>query len=183
MYPELGREIPLEKIEQLIAKAEIEDIMCRYARAVDRRDWPALRQCFHPDAIDEHGEFKGPPEAFIEWVTKRHEAVPFSMHFLGNCLVEFLDECSAAVETYFLAIQRRETAGPGNGAGQSATDYEVFGRYCDLFEKREGAWRVAARKVVYDSTRTLPSTNHLREIVGVMGRRDAADPVFSIAAG
>lgn len=161
-----------------MARAEIEDIMCRYARAVDRRDWQALGECFHPDATDMHGDFHGSPQEFVEWVAKRHAEIPFSMHFLGNCLVEFIDDQSAAVETYFVAIQRRETGEGKNGAGSPGTDYEVFGRYCDLFERREGAWRVASRKVVYDSTRTQPSTNHLRNLVGVIGRRDGDDPVF-----
>ncbi len=169
----------MDKFAELIAKSEIEDTLFRYARAVDRRDWDALRACFQEDATDEHGEFAGGPGQFIDWVSNRHANVPFSMHFLGNCLIEFLDDRSAVAETYFVAIQRREahsTAEDKNGS----TDLEVFGRYCDRFENRDGAWRIAKRKVVYDSTRNQPSSNHLRALVGVIGRRDLDDPLFAM---
>lgn len=159
----------MDKLNELVAKNEIEEVLFRYARGIDRRDWDAVRSCFHPDAVDHHGEFNGTPSYFIEWVSKRHANVPFSLHFLGNCLIEFIDDNRAAVETYFIAMQRRE-----------GTDYEVFARYCDLFEKRQDVWRIAARKVVYDSTRTQPSSDHLREQIGVIGRRDPSDPVFGI---
>jgi 3-phenylpropionate/cinnamic acid dioxygenase small subunit len=169
----------VDKLAQLVARAEIEDCLCRYARCVDRKDWPALRACFHDDAIDHHGEFHGTADQFIDWVTKRHAAIPFSMHLLSNCLIEFEDDVSAAVETYFVALQRRESRGADGTV--EGTDFEVFGRYVDRFEKRNGVWRVADRRVVYDSTSTRPSTNHLRALVGVLGRRDRNDPVFQRA--
>jgi 3-phenylpropionate/cinnamic acid dioxygenase small subunit len=170
---------PVDRLDILFARAEIEDCLLRYARCIDRRDWAALGDCFHEDAIDRHGEFHGTAEEFVAWVSDRHATVPFSMHFLGNCLIEFRNEDVAAVETYFVAIQRRErTAADGAVEG---TDFEVFGRYVDRFERRNGAWKMAARQVVYDSTSTRPSTNHLRKLVGVIGRRDRGDPVFERA--
>lgn len=167
----------MDKLSQLVARAEIEDCLCRYARGVDRRDWPAVRACFHEDAVDRHGEFHGTADEFVDWVRNRHAAVPFAMHFLGNSLIDFRDENTAAVETYFIAFQRRErTAADGSVEG---TDADVFGRYVDRFERRDGGvWRIARRSVVYDSTRTQPSTNHLRKLVGVIGRRDAEDAVY-----
>ena len=162
----------MDTLERLAARSEIEDCLKRYARGVDRRDWDLVRGCFHPDARDHHGDFHGSPEAFIAWVQDRHAAVPFSMHYLLNCLIEFATAELAAVETYFWAIQRRDAA---DGGG---TDIEVFGRYLDRFEKRDGQWRVADRKVAYDSTRQTPSTAHLRKLVGVLGQRDGSDPVY-----
>ena len=171
----------MDKLSELVAKNEIEEVIFRYARGVDRRDWDAVRACFHSDAIDQHGEFTGTPLEFIEWVRKRHANVPFSMHFVGNCLIEFMDDRRAVVETYFIAMQRREVHSTNPQDGAHGTDHEVFGRYCDLFEKREDVWRIAARKVVYDSTRTQPSSDHLRQRLGVIGTRDASDPVFGMA--
>lgn len=169
----------MDGLQELLARAEIGDCLARYARSVDRRDWASLRACFHDDAVDHHGEFRGTADEFIAWVSARHAAVPFSMHLLANCLIEFRGETSAAVETYFVAVQRRERAA-ADGSVES-NDFEVFGRYVDRFEKRDGAWRIAGRRVVYDSTSTRPSTNHLRELVGVLGRRDRSDPVFQRA--
>lgn len=163
----------MDRIEQLIAKAEIEECLCRYARGVDRRDWPAVRAGFHDDAIDQHGEFTGNADEFIAWVRRRHADVPFSMHFLGKSLVEFRSDRVAAVETYFIAFQRRE------GGGANGIEHQVFGRYVDRFEKRDDdVWRVARRQVVYNSTATYASTSHLRKLVGTLGRRDGSDPVY-----
>lgn len=166
----------MTSVERLIAKTEIEDCMKYYARGVDRRDWNLVRSCFHDDALDLHGEFKGDSEAFIEWVSKRHENVPFSMHYLLNCLIDFETDAFAKVETYFWAIQRRES--PTDEPDAQAMDFEVFGRYVDRFECREGGWRIAYRRVVYDSTRTLVATNHLRDLVGICGQRDMTDPIY-----
>lgn len=167
----------MDDVEKLVARTEIEDCLKRYARGIDRRDWDMVRACFHADAMDHHGEFHGNPEEFIAWVRDRHAAVPFSMHYLLNCLVEFRGADAATGETYFWAIQRRESEAPDGSV--TGTDIEVFGRYIDCFEKRDGVWRIAGRQVAYDSTRTQPSTNQLRRLVGVLGRRDGDDPVFS----
>jgi hypothetical protein len=63
---------------------------------------------------------------------------------VSNILIEFRDASHAGVETYFNALQR--------GAGPDGVVRQVLlaGRYCDLFEKRGGEWRVAQRIVVYD---------------------------------
>lgn len=166
----------MDQIAKLCAKDEIQDCLKRYARGVDRKDWDLLRSVFHDGARDAHGEFNGNSEEFIEWVSARHATVPFSMHYLLNCLIEFTSDEDAAVETYFWAIQRRETK---SDAGEViGTDLEVFGRYIDHFAKRNGEWRIANRKVAYDSTSTSPSTNHLRKLVGVLGSRDLQDPIY-----
>ena len=164
----------MDRLEQLIARAEIADCLQRYARGVDRRDWPLVRAGFHDDAIDQHGEFTGNADEFIDWVSRRHADVPFAMHFLGASLVEFRSDRVAAVETYFIAFQRRD------GDGANGVEHQVFGRYVDRFEKRaDDIWRVARRQVVYDSTGSHPSTSHLRKMVGVLGRRDRSDPVYA----
>lgn len=168
----------MESLERLIAKSEIEDCLKRYARGVDRREWGMVRDCFYDDATDHHGEFHGNGDQFVEWVRTRHADLPFSMHYLLNCIIEFHSGDSAVVETYFWATQRREEkAADGSISG---TDHEVFGRYLDRFDKREGSWRIADRKVAYDSTRQVPSTNHLRKMVGVIGRRDRTDQIYEL---
>jgi 3-phenylpropionate/cinnamic acid dioxygenase small subunit len=166
----------VDSLNRLIAKSDIEDCLKRYARGVDRRDWALVKACFFADAQDHHGEFLGDREQFVEWVRDRHAQVPFSMHYLQNCLVEFITDSSAAVETYFWALQRRELTDE-NGA-VTGTDIEVFGRYLDIFEKRDNDWRIADRKVAYDSTRQMPSTNKIRKLVGVLGCRNGNDPVY-----
>jgi 3-phenylpropionate/cinnamic acid dioxygenase small subunit len=161
----------MTKLGQLVARAEISDTLLRYARACDRRDWEALRHCFHADFQDEHGEYSGGVDGFINWVSRRHAAIPFAMHFIGNMLIEFIDEKIAAVETYWVTMRRTQSE-----AGE--VDAEIIGRYLDRFECRDGTWKIACRKVVYDSSRFVPST-HRPPIAGILGRRDRSDASYA----
>jgi len=162
----------MDKLSELTARMEIERSLKRYARSVDRRDYDTLLLCFHPDATDEHGDFCGHISGFIPWVKKRHENIPFSMHSISNIYIEFLDDKTAVVETYFIAHQRRPA--PASDGGNGELDIQTIGRYLDRFELRDGEWRVARRRVVYDSSRVTPSTYTLPKI-GVLGQRDERD--------
>ncbi len=164
----------MDKLEQLLARAEIQDCMARYARGVDRRDWASVRATYHDDAVDDHGSFSGSADDFVEWVSKGQAVVPFATHFLGNSLIEFSDENTAVVETYYMASQRIPL--PDRPL---EIDVEVLGRYVDLFEKRDGAWKVAHRRVVYDTSRTRGATNRTR-VVGTVGSRDSSDPIYAL---
>ena len=125
-------------LEELEARTAIEDCLKRFARAVDRQDWKAAREAYHDGAFDDHGFFKGPPDAFLAHIEKLHAQQDHSMHFNTNVLIEFQAKDRAFVETYVLVLQRfrdkRVTASA---------------RYLDRFEKRNGAWRVAHRTLVF----------------------------------
>lgn len=177
----------MDRLERLENRAEINDVMFRYARGVDRRDWQSVRDCFHDDATDDHADFKGPIDEFIPWVGKMHAVLPDSCHFLGNSLIEFASDTKAVVETYFLAIlrlstesqQHRAMLGSGSGAAAGDTDMDVIGRYLDHFEKRDGIWRIARRLVAFDRTRMQPTQDSALKPHWVLGRRDADDPVYA----
>lgn len=102
----------------------IQDLMATYAQGVDRRDWEAVRATFHPDATDDHGDCKGGVDGFIEWVSRRHAGIEQSMHFLGNCRIEFAAADRAVVETYYFVRQRS----PGDvllGGDTASVDVDV----------------------------------------------------------
>lgn len=145
-------------LARLVAEAEIRDAMARYARGADRNDVALIRSAYHPDATDSHGYFCGSIDGFVEWFTERHAAVTQSMHFLGNCLIEFDGDDAAFVETYCQAFQRLQIPGQVD----RMQDLHVLCRYLDRFERREGRWAIATREVVYE-------TQDVREV-------EAADP-------
>jgi ketosteroid isomerase-like protein len=125
-------------LEELEARTAIEDCLKRFARAVDRQDWVAAREMYHQDAWDDHGFFKGPPDAFLAHIEKLHEQQDHSMHFNTNVLIEFQSKERAFVETYVLVLQR---------FGERRVTASA--RYLDRFEKRKGEWRVAHRTLVF----------------------------------
>ena len=130
-------------LEELEARTAIEDCLKRFARAVDRQDWKAAREAYHDGAFDDHGFFKGPPDAFLAHIAKLHEQQHHSMHFNTNVLIEFQSRERAFVETYVLVLQRF--------ADRRVT---ASARYLDRFEKRsvngnEASWRVVHRTLVF----------------------------------
>lgn len=149
------------RIARLLAEADIRDALARYARGADRNDVELLRSAYHPDATDSHGYVRGSIDGFVAWFVERHAAVVQSMHFLGNCLIEFTGDDRADVETYCQAFQRSRLP-DRDDRNDRLQDLHVLCRYLDRFERRDGRWAIAAREVVYE-------TQEVREV-------DAADP-------
>ena len=132
-------------LEELEARTAIEDCLKRFARAVDRQDWKAARAAYHDDAFDDHGFFRGPPDAFLAHIEKLHAQQDHSMHFNTNVLIEFQSKERAFVETYVLVLQRfRERR------------VTASARYLDRFDKRNGDWRVTHRTLVFGDVVSEP---------------------------
>ena len=166
-----------QRFRRYLDKSEIHDVLLRYARGTDRRDMDMVRSTYFGDAYDDHGDYKGDVDGLIEWITTRHAAIPQSMHFLGNCLIEFIGDDGALVETYF---SRRRVASGDDGAPDKVVHAESLGRYIDRFERRNNEWRVAKRIVVYDAVLTATLLGATHNVDWVWGRRDSADALFQM---
>ncbi|MFO1189560.1 MAG: nuclear transport factor 2 family protein [Alphaproteobacteria bacterium] len=173
-----------QALRRLIDEQQIRDALCRYARGVDRGDWDLVRTAYHPDAFDEHGDYKGDIDGFIAWLDQRFAGLDNSMHFLGQTLIEFAGPDVALVETYFVS-RRLNPAKPGDaaGAGAGAGDAlarEAWGRYVDRFERRGGAWKVAHRTVVLEALSTALAIGGQRVLARRWGRRDHGDRLYEV---
>ncbi|MBA1143860.1 MULTISPECIES: nuclear transport factor 2 family protein [Mesorhizobium] len=133
-----------EKITELLDREAIRDCLYRYCRGIDRADEAALRSAYWPDAHDNHGAYCGSAEGFIRSALVVFKTGPRNIHRITNVLIEFISQAEAAVESYFSAKQR----GPDEDG--EVRQMLLCGRYCDLFEKRQGQWRISERTVVYD---------------------------------
>lgn len=182
-------DVTTDAIARMMDRLAIQDLMARYAHGVDRRDWDLVRTTFHPDAHDDHGEYKGGLDGFIAWVSKRHANVVQSMHFLGNCLIEFTGPHVALVETYYIARQtypadaaaaRTMVAGADTKPGPM--EAEIWGRYIDVMERRKGEWRVARRTVAFEVLQAGPATGLPMKPEWAQQRRDPSDPVTAMRA-
>ena len=170
-----------QTLQRLIDRAEIYEALCRYARGVDRGDWEQLRSAYHPDALDQHGEYKGGIDGLIEWLKQRFAGVDNGMHFLGNCLVEFAGPDLALAETYFVSQRLRPTTGADSASAAKGDVMcrQAWGRYIDRFERRDGAWRIARRTVVLDASFMSPAQNGTRGGASTWGQRDRTDPLYA----
>ena len=139
-------------ITELLIKEEIRDVMMRYARGVNRLDVALIKSCFHPDATEDHGAFKGPAAAFAEGLPENlRKGFQFTFHFLGNSLIE-IEGNRAAHETYFVGYHRLHPQADG-----IEKDVLFGGRYLAVNESRNGGpWLIAQRTVVHDWSRLDP---------------------------
>lgn len=48
--------VPPEALAQMLDRQQIEDVLVRYSRAVDRADIELLRSRYHGEAVEDHGE-------------------------------------------------------------------------------------------------------------------------------
>src|SRR5262245_50033921 len=115
-------DVVTSEIRALLDKQAITEILMRYSRATDRKDFQALREyVYWPDAADDHVLYVGDIPGLIEFNTKFTVDMP-TTHFLGNILIEFQSGAHAFAETYYLAFHDM----PGEGGRQ---DMMLIGRY------------------------------------------------------
>ena len=130
-----------EKLQYLLDRLEIQDVVNRYARGLDRHDDDVLRSAFHEDAVDNHGPWVGGREAFVAWANGPcHGHTNAHLHQITthNCEI---DGDVAHTESYCQWVHRlkdEETVTVGGG------------RYIDRLEKRDGEWRIVVRRLVLD---------------------------------
>src|ERR1700722_16395209 len=55
-------------LQVLLDKQAVAEVVLRYCRGVDRLDLPAVRACYHDDAVDHHTGFDGGPDDYVAWL-------------------------------------------------------------------------------------------------------------------
>ncbi len=170
-------------------RLRIQDLVCRWCRAVDRLDFEAMRDVFHPDATDNHNHFSGDVNGLLEWIRGRHRSITHSMHMVGNMVIEFASAEQALCESYVWCTQRYPagstdalvalTGGAHGGEGQGM-DLMACSRYVDRMEKRAGEWRIARRTVITDWKDIQPfqSGGPAPRPHWNIGRHDMNDPLY-----
>jgi len=147
-------QIPAERLQYLLDRQEILDCIHRCARGMDRHDAELFASAYHPDGYDDHGTFRGPVADWIAYIngTETDEgghARGFltHQHLVTNNVVD-IDGDEAHSEThYFFVGHKRDVPAIQIAAG----------RYIDRFERRNGEWKIAARRVVMECITQLPN--------------------------
>ena len=139
------------RLERMLARDEIREVLACYARGVDRADAELLKSCYHPDAIEEHGgNYTGNAHEYVDGAVPRIRLMGAMQHLLGSSHIEF-DREIAWVETYVWTFARFTRDG-------TSTDTITAGRLFDRFERRDGRWRIAHRRTIFDWNRDTPSS-------------------------
>ena len=62
-------------------KLEIQQLVCKYSRAIDRRDFKLLSQLYAKDSVDNHGGmFKGSGQDYVNWVEEALKQTNHTSH-------------------------------------------------------------------------------------------------------
>lgn len=136
------------KLQELIDRQEIADVIQRYARTLDWLDAEGQATCYWPDAHIEYGFFTGRAEDFLPVVMETERNLARRWHMLSTPLIHFHSPTSASSECYGVF-----GGGRLQEDGSIAGDL-IGGRYLDEWEKRPRGggeeWRISARTYILD---------------------------------
>jgi len=165
-------------VAELVDRQQIADVIVTAARAGDRADVELMKDCYHPDAYEDHGYFRGNAHEFVDQALKLQvERYQSANHWLNPPLIQ-LDGDRAYTETYVQATMI------GNEDAERRT-LGFAGRYLDTFERRDGRWRIAQRITVCDYVTSErlsgPQWPWGDEPVFVVGKQGKGDPAYLMA--
>jgi len=138
------------RVQRLLDRLEIQDLVTRYYCAADQRDFEAFLSCFVPGTRVDYSEVLPVSSAHpVEQVTAVIEAAMAStfsntQHFMGNHSVT-IDGDVASGETYCLAIH--QYIDPSQDQDQRPVSAL---RYIDRFVRADDGWRIEHRRVTRD---------------------------------
>lgn len=136
----------VSRLEILEAREAIRDVLYRYARGADRGDVDLFKSCYWPDATDCHWFWNGNAHEFADYVIPLLREIPNSQHSITNPIIE-LDGDRAFVECQWYVIHHI-----GLDA-ERFIDQQAEGRYLDVFERRNGEWRILHRQTALEAIR------------------------------
>lgn len=127
---------------EAIDRLAITDLVMRYCRGIDRRDFDLVRSLYWDDAIDDHGDmFCGSPDEYVKWLPAVLEPLDCTIHAISNSLISVNGD-TAEGEHYSENFHRTRKA--------PRQEIIIHGRYLDRYERRDAVWKFAHRRIVFD---------------------------------
>lgn len=152
----------------------VQRLVLEYCRGIDRLDLEAVRRCYHPDAIDDHGTFRGTVDEYLAWVGRLLPRYDGTVHMVANHLVEVAGDVARS-EAY--GVARHWSA-----SGEDRLNLVIGFRYLDRVECRDGDWRIAHRVATTEWVEHVAPEQRWPIPPGIaVGRRDGEDPLWAIA--
>lgn len=168
------------QVQALLDRQAITDVLIRYCRGADRGDAALMAECYHPDADEDHGgTFKGAAADYVAMLAPILPRTGIMTHTTSNILID-LDGDTARVESHILAFARLKKDG-------EKFDTLTLARALDRFERRNGAWKIAQRRMVWEWNHEMPMAETWgRGIIApdpavlVRGAKAPNDPVYAV---
>jgi 3-phenylpropionate/cinnamic acid dioxygenase small subunit len=123
--------------------SEITQLLYRYARAIDAKDWKALERVFTPDARIHYAVERGAELAFSQlgpWLAQAMQIFKVTQHVITNPLVELSGDaarCTSYLTGTHLQVRH-------DGTELRVTEGSV---YRDELARTPQGWRIRARRL------------------------------------
>lgn len=124
-------------------REQIQDLLVRYASALDGRDWALLAACFTDDGVTDYGDFGGVNEgsqAIVELCRGALAGLDASQHMITNMVIDAVGDTGVA--TCYFQAQHVFRGLPGGD------NYLVGGTYRDRLMRTPAGWRIAHRTLL-----------------------------------
>jgi hypothetical protein len=173
-------------LEVLAARAEIADVINRFAHMVDRHQWDLVDDVFHKDATSRFLDSVRTIDEFLANGRNLLGPLTATLHQTGNMLIR-VEGDTAWAETYVTAFHAVPTTAPAGAFwGGREEPYEGIGagRYVDRLEKRDGRWKIAERQTLVEWRHDQPVRDGglggvPAQFRGQRGDADVARPVVA----
>lgn len=140
----------MTELRALLDKQAIYEVLVSYCRGADRGDADLIAAAYHDDAIEDHGgTFKGPAADYVATMRKVLPKAPRMTHAITNIMIE-LDGDRALTECYIMTFSRRDTG------VEDPFDSLTMARVIDRFERRDGRWAIAHRRLAWEWNHEMP---------------------------
>jgi hypothetical protein len=139
------------RILEAVDKLEIMQVSNRLLGCRDDANWEEMVKCFHPDAHVMTSWFEGNAQEFADAARNtmaKHHKTDTQRHTITNQRVS-VNGNRAVNEFYLMLYQGRRMDG-------YEFDFVTWSVALDLFEKRNGEWRVSKRSNIYEKDRMDP---------------------------
>jgi len=127
--------------DEVADRIEIDDLLVRYAAAIDEQDWALLDTCFTPDADVDYttsGGIAGKYPEVRAWLEKALSIFSATVHAISNSRIEL----SGDHATGRTLVTNPMVLPKGDGG---AFVFTVYAYYDDEFARTDAGWRIARR--------------------------------------
>ena len=127
-------------LQDIADRIEIDDLLTRYATALDAKDWHLFSTCFTPDARIDYsaaGGITGALPEVREWLASVMAAFPMTQHLVTNKAVRLDGDTATCRSCLFNPM--------GVPEGDGMAVWLEGGYYRDRLVRTADGWRIAER--------------------------------------
>lgn len=140
------------RLEEIADRLEIDDLLTRYATAVDRKDWDLYASCFTPDATIDYtsaGGVKGRLPEVVRWLSETLARFPVTQHLVTNRDIRIDGDRATSRSGFYNPM------GLPSRSGAGVRLFFEGGYYEDRLVRTREGWRIEERieESVYSTLR------------------------------